>query len=320
MPDPGVFAFQVSGDDAGKRLDVFIAGRLTDCSRSAAAELIRRQAVTVNGQTAKASYHVRSGDRIHGARPSLPPSRIVPEPIALDILFEDDALLVINKPPGLVVHPAPGHFTGTLVNALLHHCPTLAAGSPEGRPGIVHRLDKDTSGTLVVAKTGSVLTRLAAAFKARHIAKTYLALVHGVPKEASGTICLPIGRHPFDRKRMSTRSRHGREARSHWRLREGLAATALLEVDLETGRTHQIRVHLAAVGHPVVGDPVYGPGRKAGVTDLVINRAGRQMLHAWRLGFDHPLTGAPMVFESALPADMADLLNALRAQNKAHSG
>jgi len=319
MTDKGVFAFQAGADDAGRRLDVVIAGRIMDCSRSAAADLIRQQAVAVNGKTAKASYLVRNGDAIQGSRPSLPTARVDPEPIALDILFEDDALLVIHKPPGMVVHPAPGHYTGTLVNALLHHCPSLAAGSGQGRPGIVHRLDKDTSGTLVVAKTGVALTRLATAFKARHITKTYLALVHGVPKAASGTICLPIGRHPFDRKRMSTLSRHAREARSHWRLREAFRATALLEVGLETGRTHQIRVHLAAVGHPVVGDPVYGPGRKAGGADLVTNRAGRQMLHAWRLGFGHPLTGVPLVFESPLPGDMAGLLEKLRDQETAHS-
>jgi len=317
MPDPGVFAIQAGEDDAGKRLDVVIAAKLPDFSRSAAADLIRQQAVTINGRPAKASTTVRLGDRIHGNRPPRPVPSYGPEPIGLDILFEDEALLVINKPPGLVVHPAPGHFTGTLVNALLHHCPELTQSDADGRPGIVHRLDKDTSGTLVVAKTGTALLNLASQFKSRRIDKTYLALVHGVPKAASATIRLPIGRHPVDRQRMSTHSRHGREAVSHWRLCETFAGAALLEVDLETGRTHQIRVHLAASGHAVVGDALYGPGKKAGTGKDILKGASRQMLHAWRLGFAHPLSGDPMAFESPLPADMAGLIDVLRDQGKA---
>jgi 23S rRNA pseudouridine1911/1915/1917 synthase len=312
MPESGVYAIQAGSDDAGKRLDVVIAAQLPECSRAAAANLVRRRNVQVNGQTAKASYRVRPGDRIHVDRPSPPPPFWGPEAIDLDILFEDQSLLVINKPPGLVVHPAPGHSTGTVVNALLHHCPMLTQDTTSGRPGIVHRLDKDTSGTMVIAKTYMALLDLASQFKARSIAKTYLAIVHGMPKAERGQIDFAIGRHPVDRKRMSIHSRRARGALSIWHVRERFGIAALVEVQPATGRTHQIRVHLAAVGHPVVGDLVYGSGPKGGRGRGLLDQAPRQMLHAWRLGFVHPQSHAPMSFEAPLPADMQQLLEQLR--------
>jgi 23S rRNA pseudouridine1911/1915/1917 synthase len=230
--------------------------------------------------------------------------------------------VVINKPPGLVVHPAPGHYSGTLVNGLLYHCPDLGGIGSELRPGIVHRLDKDTSGTLVVAKDGAALEGLNAQFKARTVQKTYLALVHGAMPAAEGTIRLPIGRHPVDRKRMSVASRKTRPAETGWRVRSRFSGFTLLELDLKTGRTHQIRVHCAAVHHPIVGDPVYGkrstasrslakPPRSDEINALLTG-AHRQMLHAWRLGFVHPYNGLPVHFESPLPEDMQTLIDRLQ--------
>jgi 23S rRNA pseudouridine1911/1915/1917 synthase len=234
---------------------------------------------------------------------------------------------VINKNPGLVVHPAPGHYSGTLVNALLYHCPDLSGVGGEIRPGIVHRLDKNTSGTLVVAKTASAHEDLARQFKDRRVQKKYLALVFGEMTATAGTIELPIGRHPVDRKRMSTKSRKGRKAKTAWRVRKQFRGMTLLELDLKTGRTHQIRVHCAAVGHAIIGDPVYCPRKYlkklpqhlANITDDVFNSiksVQRQMLHAWKLGFVHPHTGDWMVFESPLPADMREILHKLSNYRK----
>jgi 23S rRNA pseudouridine1911/1915/1917 synthase len=242
----------------------------------------------------------------------------LPEPIPIDILFEDSHLLVINKQAGLVIHPAPGHNSGTLVNALLHHCTDLSGIGGELRPGIVHRLDKETSGTMVVAKTEPVLNHLAAQFKKRTVGKTYLALVCGRVKEDSGEILLPIGRHQVHRKKMSVRSRHARTAHTQWKARERYENATLLEVTLKTGRTHQIRVHCAAIGHPILGDTVYG-GRKRKKSPLVKDNTGkllplprRQMLHAWRLSFVHPVTEVEMAFESPVPKDMAEVIEGLK--------
>jgi 23S rRNA pseudouridine1911/1915/1917 synthase len=316
-------AFKITAEapDAGKRLDFLISSHLPDCSRNYAAELVRKGLVRVGGCVKKAAYRVQAGDRIQG---KLPPAQVpdyAPEPIPLAVLFEDEALIVINKQPGLVVHPAPGHPGGTLVNALLHHCPPIEAIGGELRPGIVHRLDRDTSGTLVIAKTASVLEHLAHQFKSRQVKKEYLALVHGTPREAEGVLTLPIGRHPVDRKRMSTRSRKSRHAETHWRIQARYGGLTLLRVRIKTGRTHQIRVHCAAMRHPVVGDAVYG-GRKSGVARAVslspaaarlVEGVSRQMLHAWRLTFTHPLRQEEMMFESPLPPDMGGLVAALRA-------
>jgi 23S rRNA pseudouridine1911/1915/1917 synthase len=308
------FSFRAEAACSGIRLDLFLADRLSDCSRSLAGQLIAGERVTVNGQVRKPAYRLRAGDIVSGHLPEPQPSGFQPEPIALHILHEDPHILVINKPPGLVVHPAPGHSSGTLVNGLLYHCPDLGAIGGEIRPGIVHRLDKDTSGTLVVAKNAAALEHLAAQFKNRSVRKDYLALVHGEMGADSGTIRLPVGRHPVNRKRMSTYSRKGREAETGWRAARRWGRFSLLEIQLKTGRTHQIRVHCAAIGHPIVGDPDYGRPRSANdpahIQALLIP-VRRQMLHAWRLEVNHPATGERMAFESPLPEDMERLIAGL---------
>jgi 23S rRNA pseudouridine1911/1915/1917 synthase len=310
------FSFPADAASSGIRLDVFIAERLPDCSRSFAGQLITGERFKVNGQVRKPAYRLKTGDVVTGSVPPPAPSRLRPEPIPLHILYEDPDIVVISKPPGLVVHPAPGHGSGTLVNALLHHCPDLGAIGAEIRPGIVHRLDKETSGTLVAAKNAAALEYLAAQFKNRSVRKDYLALVHGEMAAESGTIRLPVGRHPVDRKRMSTRSRRGREAETDWRVARRLGGFTLLELRLKTGRTHQIRVHCAAIGRPIVGDPVYGrskPPAGAAVLKTLLAGVRRQMLHAWRLEIDHPRTGERMRFESPLPEDMQRLIAKLEA-------
>ena len=308
MPQNGVFTICVDATDTGKRLDILISCRISDCSRSVAAHHIRSGNIRIDDVLKKPGYRVRAGEQIKGFIPPREPVRFQPEPIPLDILYEDPHLIVINKQPGLVVHPAPGHHSGTLVNGLLFHCPNLEGIGTKLRPGIVHRLDKDTSGTLVVAKTGSVHQHLSDQFKSRRVEKKYLALVFGEISDDVGTISLPIGRHPIHRKRMSTTSRRGRAAETVWRVRERIHGITLLELDLKTGRTHQIRVHCAAIHHPIIGDPVYGP-RRVGKQRIT---AARQMLHAWRLGLMHPATGRWMTFESPAPEDMENLMQAFR--------
>jgi 23S rRNA pseudouridine1911/1915/1917 synthase len=314
-----VFNFNVAPPEAGMRLDALVAAHLKDCSRSYAAVLIRQGNIQVDGAPVKPSYSVKSHDQITIQIPLPEPVALVPEPMPLDIFFEDRHIIVINKPSGMVVHPAAGHASGTLVNGILHHCPDLEGIGGEQRPGIVHRLDKDTSGIMVVAKTAPALQGLSQQFKGRTIAKQYLALVHGTPDQAHGTIDLPVGRHPIDRKKMSTISHRGRQALTLWRIKERFPGVALLAVDLKTGRTHQIRVHCKAMGHPVLGDPVYGPRKRpapsAGQGILlhqVLKRALRQMLHAFQLGFAHPATGQQLMFEAPIPKDMAAIIEALR--------
>ena len=313
------FSFTVQESQIGLRLDVALSEYCIDCSRSYAAQLIQQGTVQVNRKLCKPSFRVRLEDRVSGHMPEPAPSEFAPEPIELTILFEDPFLIVINKPPGLVVHPAPGHPSGTLVNGLLHHCPDLAAFGGEIRPGIVHRLDKDTSGALVVAKQPSIHEQLAAQFQNRTVRKTYLAIVQGNMKPSRGEIHLPIGRHPTARKQMSTVSSKMRSAETHYRVREALNGATLLELDLKTGRTHQIRVHCAAIHHPVVGDPVYGGRNNAvihrgsGSVKSVATSVWRQMLHAWRLGFIHPANGKWHQFEADIPEDMQALLIQLRA-------
>jgi 23S rRNA pseudouridine1911/1915/1917 synthase len=314
MPDRSEFSILVDEPDSGKRLDLFVASRISACSRSVAASLIRNGTIQVQGEAKKPGYKVRPGDQVCGHIP--PPESIsyLPEPIEIDILYEDDHLIVVNKQPGIVVHPAPGHYTGTLVNGLLYHCPALEGIGGKLRPGIVHRLDKDTSGALVAAKNDAAHRHLALQFKSRFIKKEYLALVHGELKPDSGVITLPVGRHPVDRKKMSIRSRKSRSAKTSWRVRKHFEGVTLIELELKTGRTHQIRVHCAALNHPIVGDSVYG-GRKAG-KKLSIGKnqflsVSRQMLHAWRLGFTHPATEQPVIFEAPMPEDMQDLIKAL---------
>jgi 23S rRNA pseudouridine1911/1915/1917 synthase len=323
MSRNGAFSIRVTKSDQGQRLDVLVVSHLSDCSRSFAAHLISNADIRVDGQPKKPGYRVKIGDHIEGQIPAPEPIDSEPEPIEIDRLYEDKHFVVVNKPPGLVVHPAPGHYSGTLVNALLYHCPDLKGIGGALRPGIVHRLDKDTSGALVVAKSAEAHEHLARQFKARTIQKTYLALVYGEFDATDGTIRLPIGRHPTDRKRMSTKSRKRREAETQWNICEQFKGITLLELYLKTGRTHQIRVHCAAMDHPIVGDPVYRPRKllknitktystlPKSMVDAV-KAVKRQMLHAWRLGFIHPKTDEKMVFEAPIPQDMKELLDKLR--------
>ena len=326
MNGNGTFAILVGPSEAGERLDAVITRHVADVSRSMINGLIRREAITVGGKPMKPGYRVRSGDDIRGRIPPPEPLACRAEPIPIDVLYEDGHIIVVNKPHGLVVHPAAGNTSGTLVNALLCHCPDLGVIGDAIRPGIVHRLDKDTSGTLVVAKTASAHRSLSEQFKSRSVKKTYVALVYGQPAADSGTVSLPIGRHPVDRKRMSTVSRRGREAMTLWRVKQRFTQAALLEVDIKTGRTHQIRVHLASVGFPVVGDAVYGKRKAADrhwrnqtVSDL-LKPVQRQMLHARRLELMHPATGEKMVFVSPLPPDMTALIDSLKSAHPHDSG
>jgi 23S rRNA pseudouridine1911/1915/1917 synthase len=312
--------FTVRPDDAGQRLDALIAHYLPDCSRSTVAALIRSAHVRVDQDLKKPGHRLKGGEQIWVHRPPLAEPRFDPQPIALDILYEDPDLIVINKPAGMVVHPAPGNYAGTLVNALLHHCPPIAGVGVGARPGIVHRLDKETSGTLVVAKNSRTHQLLGEQFLHRRVKKRYLALVLGSPSAEQRTIELPIGRHPLDRKKMSVRSRKSRMAVTDWAVAERLGKACLLTIDLKTGRTHQIRVHCAAVHHPIIGDPVYGSrkgekqafGRDPAIGEMIA-RLRRQMLHAWRIEFTHPTSQEPVAFESPVPEDMQRLLDALRA-------
>ena len=307
-----------------ERLDTYLRGRFPAVSRGTIQRLIEEGHIRVNGQTVKPTHAPRRGETVEVHWPEARPAVAKPEEMPLDILYEDEALLVLNKPPGLVVHPAPGHSAGTLVNALLHHCPDLGGIGAELRPGIVHRLDKDTSGTLVVAKNAAAVEHLSGQFKQRTVKKDYLALVYGEMPAAAGVIRLPIGRHPLDRKRMSTRSRKGREAETEWRAARRWHGCTLLELRLKTGRTHQIRVHCAAIGRPIVGDPTYGRRKAAGdspESQALFGAIRRQMLHAWRLEIVHPRSGEPMRFESPLPEDMKRLIAELNgSRSKMEAG
>ena len=286
------------------RLDKHILGTHPDFSRSRIEGLVKSGFVTVNGAIAeKAGMKVSDDDEIVVEIP--PPVPAVPEPedIPLDVVFEDDDMVVVNKRPGMVVHPAPGHFTGTLVNALLNHCPNLSGIGGVARPGIVHRLDQDTSGLIVVAKSQAAMDGLVRAFSShRNVEKTYLAVVHGRPRLDAGRIENLIGRHPVDRKRMAIVEKNGKVAITNWRVLDcSRQQSTAVECRIETGRTHQIRVHMASLGCPVIGDRVYGKPALDRKLDPV---PARQMLHAWRLGLWHPVKNVEMTFEAPVPADM----------------
>jgi 23S rRNA pseudouridine1911/1915/1917 synthase len=302
-----VISHRVLPAHAGRRLDVLLAQLEPGLSRAGAQRLIERGDVTVEGRRAKPAHRVREGERIEGRVPGPASAGLEPEPIPLCIVHEDSDLIVVDKPAGLVVHPAPGHASGTLVHALLHHCADLSGVGGVARPGIVHRLDKGTSGLLVAAKHDRAHRALAAQFKLHSIDREYLALVRGAPRAQSGEVDAPIGRHPVDRKRFSTRARLGRAARTLWSVERRLAGHTLLRVRLETGRTHQIRVHLASIGLPIAGDPVYGGGRKLSA----LPGLSRPALHAALLGFVHPRTGERLRFSSELPEDLARVLQEL---------
>lgn len=285
------------------RLDRLLLGRNPEFSRSRIEGLIKSGFVTVNGAVAeKAGMKVTEDDEIEVEIP--PPVPAIPEPedIPLDVIFEDSDMLVINKAPGMVVHPAPGHFTGTLVNALLYHCPDLSGIGGVARPGIVHRLDQYTSGVMVVAKSQAAMERLVKAFASHeHVEKTYVVVCHGRPRLDSGRIENMIGRHPVDRKRMAVVERGGKIAKTNWRVMSVNGPVSTIECRIETGRTHQIRVHMASLGCPVIGDAVYGKSSLDRRLDPVPQR---QMLHAWRLSLWHPVKNAPMTFEAPVPEDM----------------
>ena len=313
-----VLSFTATKSEAGNRLDAVIIGRLSTLSRSRANRLIRGGHVTVNGLIRKPGYLAKPGDVVRFETPSPESITCSPEAIPISVLYEDGEVIVLNKPPGLVVHPGGGRKSGTLVNALLFHRPDLQRLGGGLRPGIVHRLDKDTSGILVVAKTPIAHESLTHQFKEREVQKRYLAIVYGDMKAPGGVISLPIGRHPTDRKKMSAESRRSRSTETRWKIKEGFSGVTLLEIDLKTGRTHQIRVHCAAVGHPVIGDATYGgkkrwKGLSHGPMQGLIKALRRQMLHAWKLSFVHPRTGQRMHFEAPLPKDMASLLESLRS-------
>ncbi|MFZ5565177.1 MAG: RluA family pseudouridine synthase [Thermodesulfobacteriota bacterium] len=320
-PDSGV-SFVARADHDGLRLDAAAAGEW-GISRHRAARLIREGSIQVNGRSVKPSHKVCPGETITGHIPLKIQKPPEPEPLPVNLLFEDDFLIVINKPPGLVIHPSPGHGHGTLVNRLLHHCPTIHTAGEAARPGIVHRLDRDTSGVMVAAKDAATHQALSTLFKSREIHKTYLAIVYGHMDSNEGVVDLPIGRHSLERKKMSVASPRGREAETRWKVRKKLSDASLLELDIRTGRTHQIRVHCAALQRPVVGDRTYGckwtrkrqhfSSRRA---FELLNGAGRQMLHAWRLEFVHPVTGRSLRFTAPLFSDIKELLHGLRAASK----
>ena len=302
------------------RLDAYLARHMEGVSRSLAANLIRGNNVRVDGVTRKASYKVKSHEHVSGTIPAAAETHLAAEPIPLDILYEDHHLLVLNKPADMVVHPSAGHPDGTLVNGLLHHCPDLEGVGTERRPGIVHRLDKDTTGALVVAKSNRAHQKLAAQFKDRLVLKSYLALVAGVPSKTSGAVDLPLGRHSQERKKMAVVGHGGREALTLWRVKERFAGTSLFDVSLQTGRTHQIRVHCLSIGHPIIGDPVYGQRRTVlrqarAIQGLyeILQPLRRQMLHAFRLEFSHPVSAERLAFEAPPPEDMQSVLDALRS-------
>ncbi len=287
----------MSANDARLRLDQFLAKQLPEYSRSRLQQLIRSGFVRLNKQTTRPRQIVRGGDKIHLIEPPLEKIQMRPEPIPLDVLFEDDDLIIINKPADLTVHPGAGQREHTLVNALLSHCTTLSGIGGKERPGIVHRLDKETSGCLVVAKNDVAHRELSKQFAARTVEKIYLALVAGKLRKPTGVIEENIGRHPVQRKRMSVSSKRGRAAKTEYRVIHSSDQASLVECRLHSGRTHQIRVHLHHLGHPVLGDKIYAP--------RFAKNFPRQMLHAWKLGFHHPGTGDWKILEAPLPADFA---------------
>ncbi len=343
-PEATTLAFRAGDGDAGARLDAFLAARVEGVSRSRLKHAIDDGDVLVAGRAAKPSYKLRAGDAVELETPAPPASNFLPEDIPLRIIFEDDSLIVIDKPAGLVVHPAAGVSSGTLANALAFRFQQAARGTrieddsaarasepdnqesraanpqsafrtpPYPRPGIVHRLDRDTSGLMVVAKSERAHEHLADQFRAREVFKSYVALVHGRMREESGRIEEPIARDPRQRTRMAV-VRGGRPSLSLYRVRRAYERFTLVEVQIKTGRTHQIRVHLAHLKHPVVGDKVYNGGRDSTVADVRVRAAiralGRQFLHAEQLGFRHPLTGDPLRFDAPLPDELSRLLAAL---------
>jgi 23S rRNA pseudouridine1911/1915/1917 synthase len=328
MPEAFPILISVAPEDAGKRLDQFLAARFDTVSRARVQEMIAEGMVLVNDSPAKSSLKLRGGERISVlGEAKRAPLKAIPEEIPLDIVYEDDDLAVINKPAGMMVHAGAGatddaRNRGTLVNALLHHLKGLSGVGGELRPGIVHRLDKETSGLIVVAKNDDAHRKLSAQFAAREVKKKYVALVHGWVKKDSGTLAQSIGRHPVRRMRMATRIEGGRTAVTHYRVVRRLDTKfgkfTLLDVKIDTGRTHQIRVHVAAMGHPVVGDTMYGaPAQARGKSAVIVlkrNVLKRNFLHAAELEFRHPRTGETLALKSELPEELREFLGKVESQ------
>lgn len=294
------------------RLDRYLSQELSDLSRARIQQLIQQGCVQINDTVCTSKkINLKIGDRITLEIPAIQPLELIAEDIPLDILYEDDELIILNKPAGLVVHPAPGHPDGTLVNALLAHCPNLPGIGGIQRPGIVHRLDKDTTGAIVIAKTDRAYQHLQAQLQAKTARREYLGLIYGVPKTDTGSINLPIGRNPQDRKKMDIVSveEGGRAAITHWQVKERFGNYTLMHFQLETGRTHQIRVHSAKIGHPIVGDPIYSSAHSVGV-----NLPG-QALHAWKLQLQHPVSGDLVEVTAPLPRSLTTLLEVLRRRS-----
>ena len=295
-----------TADLAGERADAFLARTIEDLTRSAAQRLLEEGAVTLNGRSVKKNYKTTPGDVLEVVLPDPEPVDVIPQDIPLDVVYEDSDVIVVNKPVGMVVHPAPGHPDGTLVNALLYHCKNSLSGiNGELRPGIVHRIDRDTSGLIIAAKNDRAHLALAEQLQDHSLARTYHAIAVGGFREDSGTVDAPIGRHPVDRKRMAIDPKNGRRAVTHWTVLERFSGYTHLQCQLETGRTHQIRVHMASTGHPLLGDVVYGSKKP------YPGLAG-QCLHARRLKFIHPTTGQPVEVECPLPDWFETILNKLR--------
>ncbi|MEI6443195.1 MAG: RluA family pseudouridine synthase [Nostocales cyanobacterium ELA583] len=305
-------AINIQVPENSDRLDRYLSQELSHLSRSRIQQLIEQGCVQINHQVCTSKkINLKTDDIITLEIPAVQPLALIAEDIPLDILYEDDELIILNKPAGLVVHPAPGHPDGTLVNALLAHCPNLPGIGGVQRPGIVHRLDKDTTGAIVIAKTDRAYQHLQAQLQAKTARREYLGLIYGVPKTETGSINLPIGRNPQDRKKMDIVSveEGGRAAITHWQVKERFGNYTLMHFQLETGRTHQIRVHSAKIGHPIVGDPIYSSAHSVGV-----NLPG-QALHAWKLQLQHPVSGDLVEVTAPLPRSLTTLLEVLRRRS-----
>ncbi|MBS6733951.1 MAG: RluA family pseudouridine synthase [Clostridiales bacterium] len=299
--------FEVLSEDADSRIDRYLAQQMPDQSRSFLQKLIREEQITVNGRPVKANYRLQPEDQVLVIVPDPQLPDILPENIPLDILYEDSDVLVINKPKGMVVHPAAGHYTNTVVNAVMYHCQGNLSGiNGVMRPGIVHRIDRDTTGAIVICKNDQAHQSLAQQLKEHSITRSYRAIVWNNLKEDEGTVDRPIGRHPVDRKKMAVNEKNGKTAVTHYRVLERFGRFTYIECRLETGRTHQIRVHMASIGHPLLGDEVYGPSGKQPF------RLQGQCLHAMTLGFLHPSTGEYVEFEAPLPEYFTQLLKNFR--------
>ncbi len=312
------FTISVTSKDHGRRIDQFLSETDLPLSRSQAKHLIEQKHILLNQATTKPSARLKTGDLITGILPRPQPLALLPESIPLTVLYEDPSIIVIDKPSGMVVHPAPGNPSGTLVNALLYHCGDLSGINGTLRPGIVHRLDKETSGVMVVAKNDEAYHSLTRQFKNRSVKKVYLAIVYGLIQQNEGLIDAPIGRHPNQRKKMSIKTTRGRDALTQWKVLERFDAFTLLEIHPKTGRTHQIRVHLTSMGHPLLKDPLYGRKGKSGGPigppfRECLKRIHRQALHAYRLEFEHPRTGERVQFVAPIPEDMKETLECLRS-------